>query len=964
MATSVASLYAEISLRDSLSAGLKRASGNLQGFGAQLGSIGGVGIQVFGGIATALAGMSGGLRRGISAASDFQSTMREIEARTGATAEEMEKIRATAMKMGADTVFSGQQAGDALLQLMTTGQSAAEAIETLPSVLSLAAAGGLELARSADGVTDVMAAFGLVGKKGAEEVANSLARAAGTSSATVSDLLQGFANVGPLARQYGMSVEETAATLAIFSENGIKGAEAGTQLKSMLTNLSSKTARREMERLGVSMFDAQGKARPLNNVIQDLAKKINAMSDSARVETLKTLGGSYGQIGLAALISGMSIEEMAEKMRAAASASDVAAARMDTFKGATNSLMGSIETLAIKALTPFMEKVLTPLVKEMTNVVNKVGEFADDVQSMGLQAAVEKWFGAAMKWLEDNAPSLFENALRIAFTWRGELVKWITDNAPKLIDGINAWFKSAWKWVEDNGAALIRGAIDSAFKGLGDIVTMITTVAPSLINAVTTWFGAGFSFIEQHGGKLISYAIQSAFSFLKDSVAAIAEIAPDIWKGIQAWFGSAWDALKKAAPEIIETAFREGFRLIRDFGAWLIQNAPNILQGITDWFKSAFDWLIKEGAPFVANVVKGVFNGIGEGLGLGKLGDGIQQAFTDLLGEGSAVRGVFEGFKNFVSGIFDAIGAIMRVPIQIIQNLLGTKPNTGDLAGDAAQIGRGTQGLAEMRQAPISLEPLMTDDTNTGRPIWDASLAVESMQKAKREVADLAQKTAEMLGVGSVADRSVEGLKQKFADLVNAAAPNMTTFLQTTVPALFTVAFGEDSVATKSAAAMLGEGGLLSSLLNSAGKDMDAFGAKAAGIGDAIGTGMQPVAGKMVSPVADGVKRIGKLLESIGKKSGFFSELGTLGAILFAEGNRLIEGRAAGGPVMANTPYLVGERGPELFVPSASGTIAPNHALGGMTVHIGSLVLNGVNDPKALYDAIAQEGRKRNRGNA
>lgn len=960
MAQQVASLYATLSLEGNLRSELQRAKGALQGFGGTARDVTAGVMGAFGRVA-AMAATGFGLSKGLGVASDFQSTMREISARTGATADEMANISTFALKMGADTVFSGQQAGDALLQLMTTGQSAAEAIETLPAVLNLAAAGGVDLAKAADGVTDVMAAFGLTGKAAADSVADSLARAAGTSSASVDDLLAGFGNVGPIAKQFGMSVEDTAATLAIFSENGIKSAEAGTQLKSMLTQLASPTARKEMQRLGISMFDLQGKSRPLANVISDIGNKMKGMTDEQRVASLKALGGSYGQIGLAALTSGMSIDEMVEKMRASASAADVASARMDTFKGATNSLMGSIETLAIKALTPLMEKVLTPLVQEMTKVVNKVSDFADDVQEMGLGPAVQKWFNSGMDWLKENGPGIFEGALKLAFTWRGEIVKWVTDNGPKIIGGIDAWFNNAWQWVENNGPGIIKTAIENAFKGLGEIVTMITTIAPPLLDAVNNWFGKGFAFIEQHGGQLISTALEAAFKFLKDSVAAIAEIAPDIWKGIQAWFGSAWDALKKAAPEIIETAFREGFRLIRDFGAWLIQNAPNILQGITDWFKSAFDWLIKEGAPFVANVVKGVFNGIGEGLGLGKLGDGIQQAFTDLLGEGSAVRGVFEGFKNFVSGIFDAIGAIMRVPIQIIQNLLGTKPNTGDLAGDAAQIGRGTQGLAEMRQAPISLEPLMTDDTNTGRPIWDASLAVESMQKAKREVADLAQKTAEMLGVGSVADRSVEGLKQKFADLVNAAAPNMTTFLQTTVPALFTVAFGEDSVATKSAAAMLGEGGLLSSLLNSAGKNMETLGAKAAGIGDAIGTGMQPVAGKMVSPVADGVKRIGKLLSALAGKSGFFSELGMIGALLVSEADKL-EGRAMGGPVVGGTPYVVGERGPELFVPRGSGSIVPNHAMGGTSIQIGTVVVNGVNDPAAFYNAIEREARRRNKG--
>lgn len=942
MAQQVASLYATLALKDDLSGALRRAGGDLQSFGGTAKSVTSGVLGAFKQIAL-MAGAGLGLSKGISVASDFQSTLAEVKARTGASADEMKRMSDFALKMGADTAFSGQQAADAMLQLMTSGQDAKEAMETLPSVLNLAAAGGLDLAKAADGVTDVMAAFGISGKAAAESVADSMARAAGTSSATADDLMQGFKNVGPIAKQFGMNVEDTSAVLALFSENGIKGAEAGTQLKSMLTNLSSPTARKELNRLGVSMFDLQGKTRPMSAIISDIGAKMKTMTDEQRISTLKTLGGAYGQLGLAALTSGMGIDEMIEKMRGSASAADVAAARMNTFRGATNSLMGSIETLAIKALTPLMEKVLTPLVQEMTKVVNKVGEFADDVSSMGLGPAVEKWFNGGMDWLKKNGPDIFEGALKLAFTWRGEIVKWVTDNGPKILDGISAWFTSAWEWVQKEGPELIKGAIKGAFDGLGNVVTMIATVAPSLVNAINAWFGGAFAFIEQHGGALISYAIEQAFAFLKDSVAAIAKIAPDIWEGIEKWFGNAWDALKAAAPEIVETAFREGFKLIREFGGWLIKNGPDIIKGITDWFKGAFNWILTEGAAFVGDVIKGALNGIGEAFGLGKIGDDVKKGFEGIFGEGSPVRTLFEGFKAFVSGIFDAIGAIIRAPIELVQNLLGVKPEVGKMDGNAAEIGRYTQGLAQMRQAPISQEMQMTNDDQSGRgnrAIWAMPTDFRALKEAQADV---------------------DGLKAKFAEFINSAAPSMTTFLQTTVPGLFTIAFGAESAPVAVATGFLGKGGILEALIGNAGEDIEKLGVKAAGIGDAIGAGMAPVAQKMTAPVAQGVRQIGKLLSSLGGKSGFFSELGMVGALLVAEADKL-EGRAMGGPMQAGKPYMVGELGPELVVPRSSGYVVPNHALGGAGggVHIGTLVLNGVQDPAAMYDAIQREARKRN----
>jgi TP901 family phage tail tape measure protein len=90
---------------------------------------------------------------GIKAAGDFGSAMAEIAARTGLVGEELEQVRQFALRMGADTVFSGQQAAEAFLQLLTSGSSVAEAMEILPSVLNAAAAGVVDSRVSASANT-------------------------------------------------------------------------------------------------------------------------------------------------------------------------------------------------------------------------------------------------------------------------------------------------------------------------------------------------------------------------------------------------------------------------------------------------------------------------------------------------------------------------------------------------------------------------------------------------------------------------------------------------------------------------------------------------------------------------------------------------------------------------------------------------------------------------------------------
>lgn len=209
-------------------------------------------------------------------------------------------------------------------------------------------------------------------------VADVLAKAAGASSAEVGDLAQGFANVGPVANLFQMSVEDTAAALAVLAENGIKGAEGGTALKSMLLNLSQPTDKvtNALSALGVSLYDVRGNVRNIDDIIDDLDESLNKLSVKDQIEYSKILGGSYGIVGLNALRMAGGIDEMQGAMKNAAGASEVADARMKGFAGAFDQLKGSVETLMISALTPFMEKILTPLVGKITDVVNKVTAWA------------------------------------------------------------------------------------------------------------------------------------------------------------------------------------------------------------------------------------------------------------------------------------------------------------------------------------------------------------------------------------------------------------------------------------------------------------------------------------------------------------------------------------------------------------------------------------------------------------
>jgi TP901 family phage tail tape measure protein len=364
-----------------ISSGLRAAQSQLQGITGSLGaSLNNLGDQMTR-LGTSLAGLSAPIIgfgvTGIRAAADFDQLLTQIRVFGELAPDELERVRQYALQMGADTKFSSSDAAAALLDLMKAGMDLEGAMSSLPAVLNLAAAGEMSLEQAAGITTTALAQFGLQAED-AGRVADALARAANASRADVADLGMALGNVGPVASQFGLSIEDTAAILGVFSNAGIEGAEAGTQLRSMLLNLNRDTeaVQGAWAELGVSLYDSQGNMRDFNTVIRELDAALDQLPMEDQNRLMQDLAGSYGITGLTALRAAGGIDAMSAAMAESPAAAELAAAFMNTFSGRVESLMGSIETFQIQVLTPFMNNVLAPLVGWLTEVINKFTEWA------------------------------------------------------------------------------------------------------------------------------------------------------------------------------------------------------------------------------------------------------------------------------------------------------------------------------------------------------------------------------------------------------------------------------------------------------------------------------------------------------------------------------------------------------------------------------------------------------------
>ncbi|WP_058830417.1 phage tail tape measure protein [Paenibacillus polymyxa] len=208
-----------------MSGKLNRAMGGMVKFGAAAGLLG---------TAVSAVAMAGG---SVKKAMDFESQMSTIKALTGSTDEQMKQMQKLVLEQGMATKYSAMQAAQGIEELLKSGMSTAQVMDGgLNSALNLATAGGLELAEAAEVMSTALNSFKKDGLTAAQ-AADILAGTANASASDVHDLRYSLAAAGAVASGVGMSFKDTNTALGLFANNGIKSADAGTSLKTMLANL-------------------------------------------------------------------------------------------------------------------------------------------------------------------------------------------------------------------------------------------------------------------------------------------------------------------------------------------------------------------------------------------------------------------------------------------------------------------------------------------------------------------------------------------------------------------------------------------------------------------------------------------------------------------------------------------------------------------------------------------------------
>lgn len=397
----------------------------------------------------------------LNVGSGFEAAMSQVAATMGMTAEsaEFEILSAAASEMGETTKFSASQAAEALNYLALAGYDTEKAVGALPTVLNVAAAGGMELASASDMITDAMSALGLETSQ-MSTFADQLAVTAQKSNTSVSQLGEAILTVGGTAKSLSGGVVEMNTALGILADNGIKGSEGGTALRNVILSLSAPTdtAAAALSSLGVTAFDASGSMRPLQDTFADLETALSQLSEQERTAVLNEIFNKVDLKSVNALL-GTSAERFDELSGYISSCSGAAAQMAETMddnlKGDLTIMQSALEGLGIAAYEKFQVPMRTA-VQEVTASIGGLTSSLNDGELSESMDKVAEGFGNIVS----SATQLLANEVLPELV---NTLAWVVDNGQSIatVAGMAAAAIVTYK-VATEGATIAQIALNSA----------------------------------------------------------------------------------------------------------------------------------------------------------------------------------------------------------------------------------------------------------------------------------------------------------------------------------------------------------------------------------------------------------------------------------------------------------------------------------------------------------------------
>ena len=503
----------------------------------------------------------------VKVASDFDSAMSQVAAVSGATGKDLEALRDKAREMGSKTKFSASEAAEAMNYMAMAGWKTNDMLSGIEGIMNLAAASGEDLATTSDIVTDALTALGLSAKDSGH-FADILAAASSNANTNVSMMGETFKYCAPVAGALGFSAEDTAEAIGLMANAGIKSSQAGTAMRSMMTNLTGevKFVGDAFGELAIQTTNTDGSMRSLGDILADCRAAFAQMSESEKAANAEALVGKNAMSGFLAVMNAAPGD--IEKLNSAinncdGTAEKMAATMQDNLAGQLTILKSQLEELAIS-----IGEILMPYIRQIVG-----------------------WIQGLVDWLN----SLDEGTKKIIVT-----------------------------------VALVAAALGPVLIVIGKVVGAIgtiMTVVPQIAGAISGVIG----FVSGTVIPAIS-AVVAAIGWVPLAIAAVVailvvlynkcewfrEAVNAIWTQIKEFFVSAWEVICSFFTETIPNAWNSLVSFFQGIPAWWsglwqsvgdffgniwtnMMNNP-VLTGIVDMIRSLWENL--------STTLQGIWNGI------------------------------------------------------------------------------------------------------------------------------------------------------------------------------------------------------------------------------------------------------------------------------------------------------------------------------------------------------------------
>lgn len=577
-----------------------------KGFEKVAGTLAKVGTAIAG-LGTAVGGYA------IKVGGDFEAGMSKVQAISGATGEDMEKLSELAKQMGKTTKFSASEAAEGYQYMAMAGWKTEDMLAGLPGIMNLAAASGESLATTSDIVTDVLTAMGKsAGDAGT--FANVLASASSNSNTNVAMMGETFKYVAPLSGALGFNIEDLSQAIGLMANSGIKASQAGTSLRSILTRLASPTDEVEtaMEKYGITIADSDGKMRSLSEIMQNLRESLGGLSEQEQTAAATAIGGQEAMSGLLAIVNAS--QEDYDKLAGAIANSTDAAENMantmqDNLQGKLVILKSALEGVGISIYEKFEEP--------LKNAVEKVTEA---VSNFDVDAAIEK-IQRVLEILKAIAPVVVGIVSALATLY--------------------AYFK-VLKVI-----AKVKGIIEAVKKAggvvaaLGGPVGLVIAAIVAVIAAITTLYATNKKFRD----------------FVNNMISQIWEKVQGVVDAVQPYL--------QAAMELAKNALSDAMEFIKNAISDMAEKAKPAVEAIGNAFESAWS-LIQTVWSGVEPFFSGLFNVIGVLVRtvVGVIGAQFQFAWTFVSTVWSVATSFFATIWNTIAGIFAVVQAVLSGDFQ------------------------------------------------------------------------------------------------------------------------------------------------------------------------------------------------------------------------------------------------------------------------------------------------------------